>query len=267
MPRVPYNSVGGFSTGLTMTGVIDSTGNITGVGATFSGNVTTQSVLYTDDIQSIGLQLSLSNIASSRVSIGDLDANGNSIYIFIRNNAYILDLSNPYGDIRIGDPNAIDNGVYITYNSSSGNLDGGGSYLTNFSSASFTGLLTASAGISAAGGVTFSGTVASDTGYRITSNAIKALTGTTYTFIAADNGDIVTFNNGSTITVTVPTGLPVGFNCTAIQLGTGAVGFTAASGVTLNAYSSAYKIAGQHGSASLISYATNVFNLSGSLNP
>ena len=37
MPRVPYNSVGGFSTGLTMTGVIDSLGNITGVGATFSG--------------------------------------------------------------------------------------------------------------------------------------------------------------------------------------------------------------------------------------
>ena len=37
MPRVPYNSVGGFSTGLTMTGVIDSLGNITGVSATFSG--------------------------------------------------------------------------------------------------------------------------------------------------------------------------------------------------------------------------------------
>ena len=37
MPRVPYNSVGGFSTGLTMTGVIDDIGNITGAGATFSG--------------------------------------------------------------------------------------------------------------------------------------------------------------------------------------------------------------------------------------
>jgi hypothetical protein len=37
MALIPTNSVGGFSTGLTMTGVIDSTGNITGVGATFSG--------------------------------------------------------------------------------------------------------------------------------------------------------------------------------------------------------------------------------------
>jgi hypothetical protein len=129
----------------------------------------------------------------------------------------------------------------------------------------FTALNTFNAGISAAGGITFSGTVSSDTGYRISSSALNTQTGTTYTFIAADNGEIVTFNNGSTTTVTVPTGLPVGFNCTAIQLGTGLVGFTAASGVTLNAYASGFKIAGQHGSAALISYASNVYNLSGTL--
>ena len=129
----------------------------------------------------------------------------------------------------------------------------------------FTALNTFNAGISAAGGITFSGTVSSDTGYRISSSALNTQTGTTYTFIAADNGEIVTFNNGSTITVTVPTGLPVGFNCTSIQLGAGQVGFTAASGVTLNAYASGFKIAGQHGSAALISYTSNVYNLSGTL--
>jgi hypothetical protein len=129
----------------------------------------------------------------------------------------------------------------------------------------FTALNTFNAGISAAGGITFSGTVSSDTGYRISSSALNTQTGTTYTFSAADNGEIVTFNNGSTITVTVPTGLPVGFNCTSIQLGAGQVGFTAASGVTLNAYASGFKIAGQHGSAALISYASNVYNLSGTL--
>jgi hypothetical protein len=37
MGVVSYNSVGGFSTGLTMTSVIDALGNITVVGATFSG--------------------------------------------------------------------------------------------------------------------------------------------------------------------------------------------------------------------------------------
>jgi hypothetical protein len=129
----------------------------------------------------------------------------------------------------------------------------------------FSALTRFTAGISAAGGVTFAGTVSSDTGYRISSSAFNTQTGTTYTFIAADNGEIVTFNNGSTITVTVPTGLPVGFNCTAIQLGAGQVGFTAASGVTLNSYLSQYKILGQHGAATLISYTTNVYNLSGNL--
>ena len=37
MTLIPTNSVGGYSTGLTMTAVIDPTANITGVGATFTG--------------------------------------------------------------------------------------------------------------------------------------------------------------------------------------------------------------------------------------
>jgi hypothetical protein len=37
MPLLPLNSVGGYSTGITATSVIDVLGNITGVGATFSG--------------------------------------------------------------------------------------------------------------------------------------------------------------------------------------------------------------------------------------
>jgi len=127
------------------------------------------------------------------------------------------------------------------------------------------GLVTAVSGISAGGGVTFSGTVASDTGYCITSNAIKAQTGTTYTFLDSDNGKVLTFNNGSTVTVTIPTALPVGFACTAIQLGAGQVGFTAASGITLQSYLNQYKIIGQHGSARIIEYTTNIVNLSGNL--
>ena len=171
------------------------------------------------------------------------------------------------------------------------------STLVNLTNTKVTGLLETTSGISAAGGtfsaltrftagisasgatlssnitipsgstLSISGVVSSDSGYRISSSAINTQTGTTYTFLTSDNGEIVTFNNGSAITVTIPTGLPVGFNCTAIQLGAGQVGFTAASGVTLNSYSSAFKIAGQHGSASILSYASNIYNLSGSLNP
>ena len=72
-------------------------------------------------------------------------------------------------------------------------------------------------------------------------------------------------NNGATSTVTIIGGLPIGFNATIIQLGAGNVGFTSASGVTLNSFASSLNMAGQHGAAAVISYATNIFNLSGTL--
>jgi hypothetical protein len=119
------------------------------------------------------------------------------------------------------------------------------------------GLVTAQAGISAAG-------ITSDS-YVLSTNGIRALTGTTYSFLATDNGKILTMNNASGITAAIPTGLPVGFSVTVIQLGAGQVGFSADAGVTLNSYTSLRKIAGQHGSASLVSYSSNVFNLAGNL--
>lgn len=132
-------------------------------------------------------------------------------------------------------------------------------------SATIYGIMNLPGGLSASGGITFAGTVSSDTGYRISSSAINSQTGTTYTFLIADNGEVITFNNVSAITVTIPTGLPVGFNCTAIQLGAGQVGFTGAAGVTLNSYGSLLKIAGQHGAATVISYSSNIYNIAGTL--
>ena len=130
------------------------------------------------------------------------------------------------------------------------------------------GSFNANTGISAAGGtfsahtrftagISASGITSSS--YVLSPGGIVALTGTTYTFLGSDNGEVLTMNNASGITATVPTGLPVGYSVTVIQLGAGQVGFTAASGVTLNSYTSLLKIAGQHGSASLVSYQTNVF--------
>ena len=117
----------------------------------------------------------------------------------------------------------------------------------------------------ATNGVTFAGTVSSDTGYRVSSTAFNAQSGTAYTLATTDNGEIITMNNGAVSNITVPAGLPIGFNTMIIQLGTGQVGFTAASGVTLNSYASGLKISGQHGAATVISYATNVYNISGTL--
>lgn len=120
------------------------------------------------------------------------------------------------------------------------------------------GSLRVSAGICAAG--------ISAGSYILTSSGIKGLTGITYTFLSTDNGDVLTHDNSSGCTFTIPTGLPVGFSTTVIRLGsTGTVRFVPASGVTMNSYLGFTSMAGQHAAASLISYATNIYNLSGTL--
>ena len=69
-------------------------------------------------------------------------------------------------------------------------------------------------------------------------------TGTTYTLAAADNGKVVTLNNASAITVTIPTSLGDGFNCLLVQKGDGQVTIAAASNVVLYNRSSESKTAG-----------------------
>lgn len=110
----------------------------------------------------------------------------------------------------------------------------------------------------------FVGTSVTSPVYKVDSGNINAQTGTTYTLVAGDNGKVVTLSNGSAITLTVPSGLGAGFTCTLVQIGAGQV-TVAASGVTLNSYTSLVKIAGQHGAATLYAYVADVFNLSGNL--
>ena len=87
-------------------------------------------------------------------------------------------------------------------------------------------------------------------------------TGTAYTLLAGDNGKVVVLNNGSAITVTVPSGLGAGFNCSFVQKGAGQVSFSA-SGTTINNRQSHTKINAQFGVASLVAYADDVFVLAG----
>ena len=99
--------------------------------------------------------------------------------------------------------------------------------------------------------------------YKLSSAGIQAKTAS-YSLVAADNGKIITMNVATANTLTVPASLDVGFNCTIIQLGAGQTTITA-SGTTLNSYQSYLKISGQHGSASIVSYASNVYNVAGNL--
>ena len=99
--------------------------------------------------------------------------------------------------------------------------------------------------------------------YKLSSDGIQAKTAS-YTLVAADNGKIITMNVASANTLTVPASLDVGFNCTVIQLGAGQTTITASS-TTLNSYHGYLKISGQHGSASIVGYTSNVYNVAGSL--
>ena len=87
-------------------------------------------------------------------------------------------------------------------------------------------------------------------------------TGTAYTIVAADAGKVIVCDNASAIALTVPSGLGAGFTCSVIQKGAGQITFTASS-TTINNRQTHTKIAGQHGVASLISTATDVFVLAG----
>lgn len=85
-----------------------------------------------------------------------------------------------------------------------------------------------------------------------------------YTLVAADNGKILNFTNTSAVTVTIPSGLPAGFNCTVVQNGTGQITF-AASSTTINNRNGFTKTAGQYSMVSILHMGSNVFITSGEM--
>lgn len=115
------------------TGLLSASSGISASGAIFTGDVQASS-LFVDNISSVSGQVNVDNRSNGRVAIGDYAANGNNTSIFVRDGFSILDITNPYGDIRIGDVNALDSGYYITYSSINTILDGGGNDMSNFSS-------------------------------------------------------------------------------------------------------------------------------------
>ena len=47
-----------------------------------------------------------------------------------------------------------------------------------------------------------------------------------YIITAADNGKVIQSTSATAITITIPSGLPAGFNCTVVQMGAGQITFT-----------------------------------------
>ena len=135
---------------------------------------------------------------------------------------------------------------------------------TTISGATFSGLIQSTSGISANSAITGGSYLYAESGFRVGAGAINSQTGTTYTLLSTDNGEVIVWNTSSGGTLTIPSGLPVGFNATLIQTGTASIGITG-SGTTLNSFEGKLRTAGQHAAVSIISYSSNVFNIAGGL--
>jgi len=258
------------------------------IGNDATRNLTLSSITRAGEIVQTGTSNATLNIRQESggvVSIGDYAENLNSTFISVDDSNTVISLNGPgcsiglytngiqiYGTItnpltlastlsaagatfsgNISAPN-----IVSSFNGATGAVTG----ITAGGVNTFTQLNSFSVGISAAG-ATFSGPIIS-TGYQISSGAINAQIAS-YGLTGSDNGKIVTMNVATPNTLTVPAGLGVGFNCTAIQLGAGQTTITTSAGVTLNSYQGYLKISGQHGSASIVGYTSNVYNVAGNL--
>ena len=115
---------------------------------------------------------------------------------------------------------------------------------------------------------TISGTLTVETGV-VAPLQINAQTGTTYTFVLADAGKMVTSSNGSTQTLTVPPNSSIAY-ATGTQIivqaiGSGTATLAEGSGVTINSKDSNKDIDGQYAAATLIKTATDTWSLIGAL--
>ncbi len=95
---------------------------------------------------------------------------------------------------------------------------------------------------------------------------INAQTGTTYSLANSDKGKLVTLDNASAITLTVPSGLDSDFSCVIMQKGAGQVTISA-SGTTVNNADSFTKIEKQYCYASVTHLGSNVYVTDGRLVP
>lgn len=119
------------------------------------------------------------------------------------------------------------------------------------------------------GNTTISGTLtganaATSTISGFTAALPSAQTGTTYTLAATDNGKILQFTSASAITLTLPSsGLPAGFNCMVIQMGTGQVTFS--GGATIYNRNSFTKTAGQYSIVTILYLSASTAITSGEM--
>ena len=106
------------------------------------------------------------------------------------------------------------------------------------------------------------GSASTLSGFAANINSIT--TGTTYSLLSSDNGKIININVSGAFTLTVPSLLPVGFNCTIVQYGAGQITL-ATSGTTLKNRNSYTKSAGQFSIITIINMGSETYITSGEM--
>jgi hypothetical protein len=94
-------------------------------------------------------------------------------------------------------------------------------------------------------------------------------TGTTYTLVLGDAGKLITSDNASPVTITVPpngtVGFTIGTRIDILSVGAGLTTLAEGAGVTINSKNSNKKLSAQGSAASLIKTGTNTWWLVGDL--
>lgn len=105
--------------------------------------------------------------------------------------------------------------------------------------------------------------------YSTITRTVNAQTGTTYTLVLTDAGNLVTMSNAGAITATVPpnssVAFPVNTQIDLVALGAGQVTMAQGAGVTINSEDAKKKLLKQYSAATLVKTATDVWLLTGSL--
>ena len=89
---------------------------------------------------------------------------------------------------------------------------------------------------------------------------VATITGA-YSITAADNGKIIQSTSASALTLTIPAGLPTGFNCTVVQMGAGQITF---SGTYVNR-TGFNKTASQYSVVSILHLGSNSIIVTGEM--
>ncbi len=174
------------------------------------------------------------------------------------NSTTALDVSD--GNVVIGDGTLSVSGAITATGGVTGNVTGTAATVTGAAQSAITSVGTLTS-LDVTGAVT--------AGSLVAPLAINAQTGTTYTFVLADAGKLVTSSNGSAQTVTVPPNSSVAFDVgTQIivqNIGSANATLAEGSGVTINSKDSNKEIDGQYAAATLIKTATDAWSLIGAL--